>query len=191
MALIVSREQLHRILGDDGKITLWPSVTDQGRPRYAHACVGEPYARVHVGGMQVQCVNSADSSLFIGPHVKKIDALENTKFSPTYIYPNMALMTFGKLDRFYMSLLKAIHRAFVPSSELNRKQQFLAPSDVDGTDQNIDEVFHIYLKNNQDDYVKALCGEQGFNTDKLHTYMKAHNHTAQSLFAMLKNKWVD
>nr|DAF93776.1 MAG TPA: hypothetical protein [Myoviridae sp. ctshb19] len=190
MALIVSREQLHRILSDDGHMALWPAHTEKGSTRYAHACVGQPFARLHVGDKEPVFLSNISDLVFTGPHIKKIDALQNTKFSPTYIYPNEELMTFGKLDRFYMSLLKAIHRPVI-ISPLKKEQQFMVPSDVDGTDPMIDQIFYDYLKIDQAIYVETLCGEQGFNTDKLHAYMKAHNHNAGSLWVYLKNKWVE
>lgn len=191
MALIVSREQLHRVLSDDGMMTLWPAHTEKGKTRYAHACVGQPFARLHVGDKEPAFLSNQSDVIFTGPHLKKIDALANTKFNPTYVYPNEELMTFGKLDRFYMSLLKGIHRAFVPTSDQTREQQFRAPNSLDGTDPLIDEIFYDYLKIDQAIYVETLCGEQGFNTDKLHAYMKAHNHNAGSLWVMLRNKWVE
>jgi len=190
MALIVSREQLNRILNNDGMLQLWPAYTESGSQRFAHACVGEPFARIHVGeGNDAQFFNSRQIMVYTGPMIKKIDAMEITSFFPTYVYLDKELMMWGKLDRFYMSLLKAIHRPYLPASELTRRQQFMAPGE--GTDEKVDDVFLQYLEQGSHALVHCLCEQKGFNIDKLLAYMTAHNHTAESLAVMLRNKWVD
>ena len=190
MALIVSREQLERILKKDGELELYPARTEDGVPRFAHACVGEPFARIHIGAGHDHVVfDTVTNIVVLGHQIKKIDAMEMVDFHPCYVYPTIELMIFGKLDRFYMSLLKAIHRPYNTVSDLSERQQFMVPGE--GTDESVDAIFYDYLNEGRMHYVESLCGEQGFNTDKLHAYMNAHNLNAGSLWVMLRNKWID
>lgn len=190
MALILSKEQLQRLLKDDGVLQLYPSHTEDGSPRYTHACVGAPFARIHVG----QDGKSGDSEysghvlteVRIAPYIKKIDALEPVDFYPSYFYSNIDHMMFGKLDRFYMSLLKAIHRQVI-ISPINKQDQFLVAGD--GTDPKIDQMFYNDLADGHISIVADLVQQTGFNTDKLKTYMAAHNHNTRTLFDMLRTKW--
>lgn len=190
MALILSKEQLQRLLKEDGVLQLYPSHTEDGTPRYTHACVGEPFARIHVG----QVGKSGDAEYLghvlpevrIAPYIKKIDALEPVDFYPSYFYSNIDHMMFGKLDRFYMSLLKAIHRHVI-ISPLSKRDQFLV--DGDGTDPKIDQMFYNDMVDGHISIVADIVQQTGCNTDKLKTYMQAHKHDTETLFEMLRTKW--
>lgn len=192
MALILSKEQLQRLLKEDGVLQLYPSFTENGSPRYTHACVGEPFARVHVGSDgksgDAEYIGHTMREVRIAPYIKKVDAMEPVEFYPSYIYPNLDLMLYGKLDRFYMSLLKAIHRPFVLDTELDGYRQFMHTGD--GTDEKVDGHFLQFLQDNDPIIVNTLCSPQGFNTDKLHAYMDAHNLDAGALFERLRAKWL-
>lgn len=191
MALILSKDQLQRLLKEDGILQLYPSHTEDGSPRYTHACVGAPFARIHVG----QDGKSGDLEYYghvlpevrIAPYIKKIDALEPVDFYPSYFYSDINHMMFGKLDRFYMSLLKAIHRHVVGHTTDSAYDQFLVVGD--GTDPKIDQIFYQYLVDGNISIVSDLVQQTGFNTDKLKTYMAAHSHNTRSLFDMLCAKW--
>jgi hypothetical protein len=190
VALILSKEQLNRLLKEDGTLQLYPSHTEDGSPRYTHACVGEPFARIHVG----QDGKSGDLEYYghvlpevrIAPYIKKIDALEPVEFYPSYFYSDIDHMMFGKLDRFYMTLLKAIHRGVI-MSPLTKQQQFMLPGE--GTSEKIDAMFYLDLQNDNISIVADLVQQTGFNTDKLSTYMKTRNLNTRSLFDMLRTKW--
>lgn len=189
MALILSKEQLHRLLKVDGVLQLYPSHTEEGSPRYTHACVGEPFARIHVG----QNGQSGDSEYYghnqpnvrIAPYIKKIDAMEPVDFYPSYFYSDISHMMFGKLDRFYGSLLKAIHRGPLPSKD--KREQFMLPGD--GTDEKIDAILYESFVDGDISIVANLVQQTGFNTDKLKTYMAAHEHNTRTLFEILRLKW--
>jgi hypothetical protein len=191
VALILSKEQLHRLLKVDGVLQLYPSHTEEGSPRYTHACVGEPFARIHVGqngqSGDIEYYGHVLPAVRIAPYIKKIDALEPVDFYPSYFYTDLEHMMFGKLDRFYMTLLKAIHRAVI-MSPLTKQQQFMLPGD--GTDEKIDAMFYLDLQNNNISIVSDLVQQTGFNTDKLKTYMAAHNLTTVTLFNALREKWL-
>lgn len=191
MALILSKEQLQRLLKDDGVLQLYPSHTEGGLARYTHACVGVPFARIHVGNDgksgDVEYYGHALPEVRIAPYIKKIDALEPVDFYPSYFYSDINHMMFGKLDRFYMSLLKAIHRHVIEYSGLSKQDQFLVIGD--GTDPKIDQMFYHDLEDGNISIVADLVQQTGFNTDKLTTYMQAHNHNTRTLFDMLRTKW--
>lgn len=190
MALILSKEQLQRLLKDDGILQLYPSHTEDGLPRYTHACVGAPFARIHVGqdgkSGDVEYYGHVLPEVRIAPYIKKIDALEPVDFYPSYFYSDIDHMMFGKLDRFYMSLLKAIHRQVI-ISPINKQDQFLVAGD--GTDPKIDQMFYNDMVDGHISIVADLVQQTGFNTDKLKTYMAAHNHNTRTLFDMLRTKW--
>jgi hypothetical protein len=190
VALILSKEQLQRLLKADGVLQLYPSHTEDGSPRYTHACVGAPFARIHVGqdgkSGDVEYYGHVMPEVRIAPYIKKIDALEPVDFYPSYFYSDIEHMMFGKLDRFYMSLLKAIHRQVI-ISPINKQDQFLVAGD--GTDPKIDQMFYNDLVDGHISIVADLVQQTGFNTDKLKTYMKAHNHNTRTLFDMLRAKW--
>jgi hypothetical protein len=168
VALILSKEQLHRLLKVDGVLQLYPSHTEEGSPRYTHACVGEPFARIHVGqngqSGDIEYYGHVLPAVRIAPYIKKIDALEPVDFYPSYFYTDLEHMMFGKL------------------------QQFMLPGD--GTDEKIDAMFYLDLQNNNISIVSDLVQQTGFNTDKLKTYMAAHNLTTVTLFNALREKWL-
>lgn len=190
MALILSKEQLQRLLKEDGILQLYPSHTEEGTPRYTHACVGSPFARIHVGQAgksgDIEYYGHVLSEVRIAPYIKKIDALEPVDFYPSYFYSTIDHMMFGKLDRFYMSLLKAIHRHVI-SYGGTPCNQFLVAGE--GTDAKIDQIFYQDLVDGHISIVADLVQQTGFNTDKLKTYMAAHNLNTRSLFDMLRTKW--
>lgn len=192
MALILSKEQLNRLLKEDGILQLYPSHTEEGSPRYTHACVGEPFARIHVGqdgkSGDVEYYGHVLPSVRIAPYIKKIDAMEPVDFYPSYFYSDIDQMMFGKLDRFYMTLLKAIHRGVI-MSPLTKQQQFMLPGE--GTSEDIDERFYSQLMAGNITVVANMIQQTGFNIDKLKTYMITHRHSTQSLFDWLCRKWVD
>lgn len=186
MSFIVSAAQLNRILKEDGNLALFPSYTKDGVPFYVHACDGDPAARIHVGDIPVF---HDTPNLFIGSQIHKIDSVGPVDFFPSYAYLSVQDMIAGGMDRLYKSLLKAIRRPVVTSSEKSPRVQFLAAEVHDEKDAKADANFLLMLKHEDLTAFRNLCTQPNMNRDNLDAIMGATELTVEKLFELLRSKW--
>ena len=185
MALVVSASQLERILKEDGTLELFPSYTEHGELIYVNACQGEPVAKVHIGEWNGA---SKVGYLHVGHLIHKIDSVGPVDFFPSYSYLSREAMLYGKMDRFYQSVLKAVQRPCV-NGAIFPSTQFFGDSHSTPESQEADRNLWRMFELNEESQVVNLCQQQNMNLDRLKAYMNARNLTGAGLFQHLRAKW--